>query len=294
MNSTVIEWEGQAPKDEFLMTNMNIDPDFVQTTGMKLAAGRNFSSQIPSDTSSKLGAYLINETAAKRMGWTPNRALGKRIKHWGQEGQVVGVLKDFHFRPLRVAIDPFIFRFQPLAPYFTLLVKIKPDAVQSTLSDLTSVYKKSDPANPITYGFVDQDLDAQYQAEQRVGRIIFYFSALTILIACLGLFGLATFTAEQRTTEIGVRKVLGASVTSIVALLSKEFMKLVLIAIVIASPIAGYAMNRWLQDFAYKITLDWWVFALAGLLAVTIALLTVSFQSVKAALTNPATSLRSE
>ncbi len=293
-NQTEIEWEGQTPNDEFLITQMNVDPDFLPTTGMKLVAGRMFSAQIPSDTARQLGTYLINETAAKRMGWTPTSALGKRVKFWGTDGTVIGVLKDFHFRPLRMAIEPFIFRYQPLTPYFTLLVKLKPGTVPATLAGIANAYKKADPANPLTYGFVDQDLDAQYRAEQRTGQIILYFSILTILISCLGLFGLATFTAEQRTKEIGVRKVLGASVSSIVALLSKDFLRLVVIAIVVASPIAWYAMHRWLQDFAYKIDIEWWVFALAGLLAVGIALLTVSFQSVKAALMNPVTSLRSE
>ena len=293
-NAGGIEWEGQAPKDQFLITNMNVDPDFIPTTGMTLTAGRNFSAQIPADTASKLGAYLINETAAKRMGWTANTAMGKRVKFWGAEGRVIGVLRDFYFRPLRVSIEPFIVRFRPKDFYFSLLVKTRPGNVPRTIADITNAYKKLDPDNPISYGFVDQDLDAQYRAEQRVARIIGCFSILTILVSCLGLFGLATFTAEQRTKEIGVRKVLGASVSSLVALLSKDFLKLVLIAIVIASPIAWWAMNKWLQDFAYRITIEWWFFALAGGLAVSIALVTVSFQSVKAALTNPVKSLRSE
>ena len=293
-NSGGIEWEGQAPKDEFLITNMNVDADFVQTTGMTLAAGRNFSARMSADTASKLGAYLINETAAKRMGYTPATALGKRVKFWGADGIVVGVLRDFHFRPLRVGIEPFIVRFRPKDFYFNLLVKTRPGNAARTIADITSTYKKLDPDNPISYGFVDQDLDAQYRAEQRVARIIGCFALLTILVSCLGLFGLAAFTAEARTKEIGVRKVLGASVSSIVTLLSKDFLKLVLIAIVIASPIAWWAMNRWLQDFAYKIDIEWWMFALAGLLAVGIALLTVSLQSIKAALMNPVKSLRSE
>ncbi|GAB3956014.1 ABC transporter permease [Spirosoma harenae] len=293
-NSAFVEWEGQAPKDEFLITNMNIDQDFVSTVGMKVLAGRNFSAQIPSDTSGKLGAYLINETAAKRMGWTLATALGKRIKHWGQEGLVVGVLKDFHFRPLHVAIEPFIFRYQPSNPYFDLLIKTEPGNVSQLLSKLAAVYKQNEPATLFSYGFVNQDLDAQYKAEQRVGRIIFYFSILAILIACLGLFGLAAFTAEQRTKEIGVRKVLGATLVHIVSLLSKDFLKLVLIAILIASPLAWYAMNQWLVNFAYKVTVDWWVFALAGLLSITIALLTLSYQAIRAALINPVKSLRSE
>lgn len=293
-NGTTIEWQGQIPKDEFLITQMNIDADFINMTGMSLAAGRNFSPRITADTSSKYGTYLINETAAKRMGWTPAAALGKRVKFWGQEGRVIGVLKDFHFKPLRETIKPFILRFRPKEFYFTLFVKTNPGTVSRTIADVTKAYKKLDRDHPISYGFVDQDLDAQYRAEQRTGRIILYFSILTVLVSCLGLFGLAAFTAEQRTREIGVRKVLGASVSSIVALLSKDFLKLVIIAIVIASPVAWWAMTKWLQNFAYKVNLDWWIFAGAGLLAVIITLLTVSFQSIKAALTNPVTSLRSE
>ncbi|GAB2592825.1 permease prefix domain 2-containing transporter [Spirosoma areae] len=293
-NETTIDWQGQIPKDEFLITQMNIDADFMKLAGMSLAAGRNFSNRITADTSSRQGAYLINETAARRMGWTPTVALGKRVKFWGMDGNVIGVLKDFHFQPLRVAIKPFIFRFRPKDFYFTLLVKTTPGTVSRTLTDVTKVYKKLDPDHPISYGFVDQDVDAQYRAEQRTGRIILYFSILTILVSCLGLFGLAAFTAEQRTKEIGIRKVLGASIHSIVVLLSKDFLKLVGIAIVIASPIAWWAMSQWLQNFAYKIDMDWWVFAGAGLLAVSIALLTVSVQSIKAALMNPVKSLRSE
>jgi predicted permease len=293
-NETNIEWQGQIPKDEFLITQMNVDADFMNMTGMTLASGRNFSSQLTADTSSRFGTYLINETAAKRMGWTPATAIGKTVTFWGTKGKIIGVLRDFHFQPLRVAIKPFIFRFRPKDFYFTLLVKTNPGTVSRTLIDITKVYKKLDPNHPISYGFVDQDLDAQYRTEQRTGRSILYFSILTILVSCLGLFGLAAFTAEQRTKEIGVRKVLGASVASIVTLLSKDFLKLVILAVLIASPIAWWAMTTWLQDFAYKIDIAWWVFALAGLLAVSIALLTVSVQSLKAALANPMNSLRSE
>lgn len=293
-NQGDIEWEGQQPNDKFLITNMNVDPDFMTTTGMKLAAGRNFSWRIPSDTSATLGAFMLNETAAKRMGWTPEQAIGKRLKFWGPSGVVVGVLNDFHFRPLRVAIEPFIFRFRPDNPYFNLLVRTKPGAVPQTIAGITALCKKIEPGSPISYGFVDQELDAQYRAEQRMGRVILYFSILSIFVSCLGLFGLATFTAEARTKEIGVRKVLGASVGSVVALLSKDFIKPVLMGILIASPVAWYAMTNWLRDFAYKVDLDWWVFALSGTLAIAVALLTVSIQSLKAALVNPVKSLRAE
>ncbi|NIJ51824.1 ABC transporter permease [Dyadobacter arcticus] len=293
-NSTKIEWEGQAPKDEFLITQMNIDGDFLQTTGMSLAAGRNFSDRISADTSGANGNYIINETAAKRMGWTSESALGKTVKFWGSAGKIVGVFKDFHFRPLQVAIEPFIFRYRPVNFYFSLLIKTKPGSLKNTLAEIGKVYKKYDPNYPISYGFVDQELKTLYKTEQRTGEIVLNFSMLAILISCLGLFGLATFTAEQRTKEIGVRKVLGASIAGIVGLLSKDFLKLVAIAIVIASPVAWWLMNQWLQGFAYRIDIEWWMFAAAAISAVLIAIATVSFQSIKAALMNPVRALRSE
>lgn len=293
-NSSGIEWEGQTPKDEFLITHSNVDPDFIPTTGMSMASGRNFSAKIASDTSSLNTAYLINETAAKRMGWTASSALGKSVNFWGLKGNVIGVVKDFHFRPLRTSIEPFILRYRPLEFYFTLLVKTRPGAGSTTLADISKVYKKLDPANPVSYGFVDQDLNLQYKAEQRIGRIMLCFAILAILVSCLGLFGLTVFMAEQRVKEIGVRKVLGASIVSIMSLLAKDFIKLVVLAILVASPLAWYVMNKWLQGFAYKINLQWWMFVLTGVLAVGIAFLTISVQSLKAALANPVKSLRSE
>ena len=290
-NETTIEWQGQRPKDEFLITQINVDPDFLTTVGMKLASGGNFRLKAVTDTN---WTYLINETAARRMGYTNQTAIGKRVKFWGMTGSIAGVVRDFHFRPLNVPIAPFIFRYGPGDFYFQTLVKTRPGRTQEAIQRISQLYKQYEKESPLQYGFVDQELDNQYRTEQRTGQIVFYFSGLAILISCLGLFGLAAFTAEQRTKEIGVRKVLGASVASIVTLLSKDLLKLVLIAIVIASPIAWYAMNQWLKDFAYRIDISWWVFALAGLLAVSIALLTVSFQSIKAALMNPVKSLRSE
>ena len=290
-NENNIEWEGQQPNDEFLISQLNVDPDFMSTVGMKLTGGSNFRPKAAMDTNV---TYLVNETAARRMGYSAKSALGKQVKFWGARGAIVGVVRDFHFRPLNVPIAPLILRYAPDNPYFQLLIKTRPGQAQEAIVAVTALYKRYEKEAPLQYGFVDQELDAQYRREQRTGQIVLSFSSLAILISCLGLFGLAAFTAEQRTKEIGVRKVLGASVASIVALLSKDFLKLVFLAIMIASPIAWYAMHVWLQDFAYKIDLEWWVFALAGLLAVGIALLTVSFQSVKAALMNPVKSLRSE
>ncbi|MDB5241304.1 MAG: hypothetical protein JWP57_1929 [Spirosoma sp.] len=290
-NETTIEWEGQVSKDEFLITHMNVDPDFLSTVGMRLATGSNFRPKAVTDTNQ---TYLINETAARRMGYTNQTALGKRVKFWGKTGTVAGVVRDFHFRPLNVPIQPFILRYGPGDFYFQMLVKTRPGQAQEAIQHIGQLYKQFEKEAPLHYGFIDQELNKQYRAERRTGQIMLYFSGLAILISCLGLFGLAALMAEQRTKEIGVRKVLGASVAVIVTLLSKDFLKLVLISILIATPFGWYAMKRWLQDYAYKVDIEWWVFALAGLLAVGIALLTVSFQSVKAALMNPAKSLRSE
>ncbi|MBO0930841.1 ABC transporter permease [Fibrella aquatilis] len=272
-----------------------IDQHYVPTLGMKVVAGRNFSATFPSDSS----AVLINEATARLFNWRGD-AVGQTLVSPALPGsgnpdktfRVIGVVQDFHFRSLH----------EPVAPAVMLLgnnsggilLKTRTSNVANLLAALKDQWSAFKTDAPFTYSFLDESYQATYQAELKTGQILSLFAGLTIFIACLGLFGLATFTAEQRTKEIGVRKVLGASVTSIVALLSKDFLKLVLIAIVIASPLAWYAMTWWLQDFAYRINIEWWVFVLAGALAVGIALLTVSFQSIKAALMNPVKSLRSE
>jgi putative ABC transport system permease protein len=226
-----------------------------------------------------------------RLGWK-NRTAGL-VEFNEKRIPIAGVIRDFHLRSLRNKIEPLVLVLHEDRGD-KLLIRVKPQNVAAALASVETTYKTINPNQPFDYTFLDQTFADQYRADERKGDLFLAFSGMAIFIACLGLFGLATFTAEQRTKEIGVRKVLGASVTSIVALLSKDFLKLVVIAIVIASPLAWYAMSRWLQDFAYKIDIEWWVFALAGLLAVSIALLTVSFQSIKAALMNPVKSLRSE
>lgn len=291
-NSThSIKWEGQADGDEFLMSLANVDRNYLQTTGMKLIAGRNFDPKISTDTSS---AYIINESAAKRMGWTAEEAIDKSFTLWESPGRVIGVIEDFHFHKLTAAIEPFVLYNWPRDIYSTLLVKTRPNQNKEAITAIEQTYKKYEKQSAVKYEFVDEALENQYQAEQRTGTIVLYFSILAIFISCLGLFGLATFTAEQRTKEIGVRKVLGASIASITGLLSQDFLKLVCLAIVIAAPVAYYGMSLWLQDFAYRIEIEWWMFVLAGVLAVGIAFLTIGFQSVKAALANPVSSLRSE
>jgi putative ABC transport system permease protein len=293
-NSTNFEWEGQTPGAEFLITQMNVDADFLATTGMEMASGRNYSAEITRDTAERDGYYLVNESAAKRMGYNNETVLNKKVKFWGVEGTVIGVVKDFHFRPLKKNIEPFIFRYRPQNPYFQLLIKTKPEGVSATIAGLTQIYKKADPDSPVKFGFVDQELEAQYRADQRSGRTVLYFSILAILVSCLGLLGLTAFAAEQRTKEIGIRKVLGATVAGITGLLAKDFIRLVVLAIVLATPVAYFGMQKWLANFAYRIDIQWWMLASVGAVAVVLAACTVGIQGMKAALANPARSLRKE
>ena len=266
----------------------SVDQDFLNVLQIGLKEGRNFSTALSSDST---GAVLVNEAMLKRLGWK-NRTTGlveldtKRIP-------IAGVIRDFHLRSLRNKIEPLILVMHQ-ARGDKLLIRLAPQNVSGALTYIRSVYERVNPNQPFEYTFLDQTFAEQYRSDERKGNLFLGFSGMAIFIACLGLFGLATFTAEQRTKEIGVRKVLGASVSSIVTLLSKDFLKPVAVAILLATPVAWYAMNWWLRDFAYKINVSWWVFALAGGLAVNIALLTVSFQSIKAALMNPVKSLRSE
>ncbi len=269
-----------------------VDEDYIPTLGMEMVVGRNFSPTFGTDSS----GVIINETAAKQMGWGQD-ALGHTITNPNNDGtrdvfHVVGVVKDFNFKSLHERIGPLMLTLGNNNG--AMLVKVKTRDIPALLESIEKQWNTLAVDAPIAYSFLEENFAATYRAEQKTGQILGLFAGLTIFVACLGLFGLATFTAEQRTKEIGVRKVLGASVSGIVALLSKDFLKLVAISIVIASPIAWYTMHFWLQDFAYKIDISWWVFALAGLLAVGIALFTVSFQSVRAALANPVESLRSE
>ncbi|MFN8346363.1 MAG: ABC transporter permease [Spirosomataceae bacterium] len=287
-----VKWEGQKGDDSFLIGLANVDFDYLKTTGIKLIAGRDLTPKISTDTSA--AAYIINESAAKRMGWTPQQALGKRFTLWEYEGQIVGVIQDFHFHKLTAPIEPFVLYSKPKDGFYDLLVKTYPNQTREAIMAIESTYKKYEKQTAINYQFVDEALNRQYIAEQRTGKIILYFSILSLLISCFGLLGLVTFSAEQRTKEIGIRKVLGASVTGITALLSKDFLKLVLVAIIIAGPIAAYLMNQWLQGFAYRISIEWWVYALAGGSAVMISILTISYQAIKAALMNPVQSLKTQ
>ncbi len=272
---------------------VTVDHRFIPTYELEMAAGRNYREDQGAD---RFESFIINEAAAKRIGWkSAEDAVGKGIKYGGRDAHVVGVLKDFNFESLHQDILPMIF-FIPRDStlYGYLSVKLDGQRTQEAISHVKEVWEKFLPNSPFDYRFLDNQYGQLYEAEQRQGKVFIGFAMLAILVACLGLFGLASFVAEQRTKEIGIRKVLGATTAGLVGLLSKDFLKMVLLSLIIASPLAYYFMDKWLSDFAYRIEVQWWIFAVAGAVAVGVAFLTVSFQSVKAALANPVESLRSE
>jgi putative ABC transport system permease protein len=275
-----------------------VDNSFLQTIGVKLVAGRLFSADFPADT---LSSFVINEEAIKTFGFSSAEdAIGKYLAaDWGGEQNrftIVGVVKDFHFKDLHEKIEPFAFRFYNNADagFNYMIAQCKAGATKQSLAALQGLWAKLNPNEPFEYSFLDQDFQKNYDAESRQANLIRYFTMIAIIISCLGLFGLAAFTAEQKTKEIGIRKVLGASVSGLVVLLSKEFLKLVILAVVIASPIAWYAMNRWLENFAYQTSISWEVFVITAIIALLIAFMTISYQAIKAAIVNPVRSLRSE
>ncbi len=289
--------EGQVVA-QAVMTRINIvDTDFMTTLGIEPVAGRLFSPSFPADT---LFRMVVNEKAVQKYGFvSATEAVGQKVvlTNQGQEYryEIIGVVKDFHFESLHDPIEPLAFQLDGGQNTSYLIAHAHPGvALTSLLSTIEASWKTLVPGEPFEYTFLDDDFQKNYRKDRLIGSLIGGLTSIAILISCLGLFGLAAFAADQRRKEIGIRKVLGASVASITGLLAKDFLKLVLIAIVLASPIAYYFMNKWLADFAYRIDIQWWMFALAGLLAVGIAFLTVGAQSVKAALANPVKSLRSE
>ncbi len=253
--------------------------------------GRSFSKEFGTDSSQ---AMIINEAAAKMLGYgTAQEAIGRNFDQWGRKGKVIGVVKDFHYESLQQQIKPFTMRFETFG-LGTISIKLSSAKLPETIQAIAHKWSQVIPNRPFEYDFLDQQFDQKYRAEDKFGNLFFNFAVLAIFISCLGLLGLASYSTIQRTREIGVRKVLGASVSNIVNLLSLEFIKLVLIAFVIATPLGLLGMNKWLQDFAYHIHISWWVFAIAGILSIAIAFLTISFQAIKAAVSNPVLSLRSE
>lgn len=265
--------------------------DFVPHFDLELLAGRSYSRDFPSDSSS---ALIVNEAAAKQYGYSnPADIVGKKFSQWGREGEVIGVVKDFNFISLHRNIEPLTL---PFAPYESryMCLKVKSENLAQTIEEVGAIWTELVPHRPFLYSFLDDDFNTQYQSDFIFRKLFTTFACLAIFIACLGLLGLATYTAEQRTKEIGIRKVLGADVRSIVTLLSKDFVLLVLISMVIATPLSWYAMNEWLEGFAYRMEIQYWVFVFAGLIALSIAVFTISFQSIKSALLNPVNSLKNE
>ena len=269
------------------------DNQFIPTYKIKMIAGRNFSKDFGTDSSS----YILNETAARNMGWrNPAEAVGKTMSYGGDKGPIIGVMHDFHFESMHQKIVPLLLCTASDRPglYSDLSIRISGKNIGTTLAYLEKTYKKFVPETPFQYNFLDERFQMLYDSETRQGSIFAVFAGIAIFIACLGLFGLSAFAITQRMKEIGVRKVLGASISSIVQLLSKDFLKLVGVAALIAFPVAWYAMYNWLEDFAYRVTIAWWIFLLAGIIAALIAVITISLQAIKAALANPVKSLRSE
>lgn len=288
--------EGFAENQVQTMDYLDVDAHYIPAMGMEIAAGRNFSEDFATDPDESV---VINETAAKKFGW--EKPIGKKFVFRTGEGSdretikmsVIGVVKDFHMRSLREKIEPLII-FYDYSSLRSFSIRIASDNIVRTMDLLEKKWKEFEPSRPFNYLFLDDAFDSQYRSEERLRNITLYFSLLAIFIGCLGLFGMASFTAEQRTKEIGIRKVLGASVSGIVSLLAREFLLLVAIANLIAWPVAYYGMNRWLENFAYRTNVGWETPVLAGILALAIALITVSYQAIRAALTDPVDALRYE
>ena len=293
--TTSVTWPGKDPNQQVIFPQLWVDNNFTRTFGIRLLTGRYFSESFRGDDSN----YVVNETALRIMHMTAAGAVGRQITYNDQRGTIIGVVKDFNFKPVQQPIEPLILRNTSNTGDMSdnagiVVIRSTPAAMTGILHEMKSVFQGIYPGYPFTYGFVKDDLAKLYTSEQQMGRIFNIFSILSILISCLGLFGLATFATQRRVKEIGVRKVLGASGAGIVTLLSREFIVLVTLALLIGFPLAGWIMDQWLARFVYRVSLSWWIFGLAGLIAMGIAMLTVSYQAIRAAMANPVTSLRSE
>jgi len=283
-----IKWEGKENVSVGFKP-ASVGFDFVKTMNLKLAEGRDFSKSFATDSAD---AFLVNEEAVKQMGMKD--PIGKWISAWAKKGHIIGILKDYHTNTLREPIKPLILDVKEYEYFGVVIVKLEAGKTKEGLASLETVCKEINPNYPFAFQFLDQEYDKLYRTERVITKLTNIFAALGIVISCLGLLGLVMFAAEQRTKEFGIRKVLGATVSNIVNLLSKEFLALVVFSFLIAAPVTGYFMNEWLKGFAYKIELSWWIFALAGVSAITIALITISLQAIQSATVNPVKSLKVE
>lgn len=286
-SSADLSWEGKPDQLVVNTAPLTIGYDYLKTLGMTLKEGREFSPDFASDTN----VYMINETAARVMGMT--NPVGKEIEFWRGKAKIIGVVKDFHFASMRENINPMVMMLQRSDNNYMLLRLAKGD-VATEIAAVENVFRKLNPEYPLEYHFLDETFDNMYRSETMLKKLAEVFAIVAVLISCLGLFGLSVFTAEQRKKEIGIRKILGASVLNVTTLLSREFLLLVLLGILVATPLSWYLMHNWLSGFVYHVNLSVWIFIMAGALAMIIALTTVSFQSIKAALANPVQSLKSE
>ena len=287
-SDSAIDWIGADPNQNTQFTYTYAGYDFAKAMKLTMISGRDFSPEFASDSS----GFLINQSALNIIGY--KNPIGKRLKFRGVEGHIIGVVKDFHFSSLHDKINPLVVPFGENQVSGSALIRTQPGQTKQAIASLGKLCKQLNPEFTFSYAFSDEQYNKLYNNEQLVGNLSDSFAVLAIFISCLGLLGLAMFTAEQRTKEIGIRKVLGAGVGSLFNLLTTEFLKLILIALIIGSPIAWYALSKWLQSFAYHATIQWWVFALTAGVMLLITLATVSFQAIKAALINPIKSLRSE
>jgi len=284
------DWDGKDPEKRVLIGQAFTDFDYPETLKIEMAAGRPFSKAFSMDQGR---TFLVNEEVPKLMGIDAASAVGKRFKYMGVDGTIVGVMKNYHYQPVQNAIEPLAIIVNQANIRYAI-VRLRAGDIPASIETVKSAWKKVNPLYPLDYVFFDQDFGRMFQSDERMGTLLKYFAALAVIIACLGLFGLASFTAEQRTKEIGVRKVLGASVAGIILLLSKEFAKWVVIANVFAWPVGFFVMRKWLQGFAYRTGIAWWLFALAGAGALVVAMVTVSVQAFKAARANPVNALKYE
>lgn len=285
-----VDWEGEKPGDSILWYNFCVDCDFMETLGLEMAAGRFFSKDFSGDMTN----YVLNETAVKALGWQD--PLGKTFSVWRRPGEVIGIVKDFHFRSLHDKILPLVLRIEPeyRLLYDTILIRLSSENVSPTLSYIEKTFREFDPQSPFVFSFLDEEIDKFYHKEKKFVQTFNYFSFLAVFVACLGVFGLLSYTIEQKTKEIGIRKVLGADVPKIVRLLTRELLKCVLLANIIAWPVAYWLMKGWLHSFAYRVNLGFEMFILSSTMTLLIAMITVSYKTVKAAKANPADSLRCE
>ncbi len=288
---SALDWDGKNPDEKVMMNWDYVDYDYFETLQLEMVQGRSFSKEFATDASE---GFIVNEEAVKLMGM--ESPIGKRLKVFSKEGRIVGVVKNFHFLPLQYEIKPFVYGMNSswASMMRCLFIRVTPDNIAGTIKFIEGVFKKFSPDYPFQYQFFNERIDRSYRSEQKVSEVVSSLTALAVFISCLGLFGLASFMTERKTKEIGIRKVLGASVSNIVLILSKEFIKWVLVANIIAWPVAYFIGYKWLQNYAYRTSIALWVFIMAATLSILIALLTVSYQAVKAALANPADTLRYE